>query len=226
MNPLSVTIDGLFVGRVQRLPNDSRTSAIDKTAVASPLILTRDGFEGDEQADRVRHGDPGKAVHHFPIENHERMQAAFPEARHLVPGGLGENISTRGLTAEDVCIGDIFQCGGATIQVSQPRSPCWKIDVRTGCEGVANHVAQHGLCGWYYRVLSSGKIGAGDTLMLIERPANTVSLAEFWHIARVGTPTLAQLEQMIALPGLDADWVCKLSDRVAWLRANPTGGKV
>jgi MOSC domain-containing protein YiiM len=115
----------------------------------------------------------------FPQEHHAALARAFPDARHLVPGGLGENLSTAGITEETACIGDIFALGSVRLQIAQPRTPCWKIDARCGVEGVAAHVAEHGIAGWYFRVLEPGECAAGDALIHLERAPAAVSLARF-----------------------------------------------
>ncbi|MFA5123985.1 MOSC domain-containing protein [Zavarzinia sp.] len=215
-----VAVDALFAGQVARLAGDSRSSAIVKTPVSGRRLLTAEGLAGDAQADRRVHGGVGKALHHYPAEHYARLAAAFAEARHLAPGGLGENISTRGMTEDDVCIGDIFRLGEARIQVSQPRTPCWKIDTRTACEGVAAFIAEHGLAGWYYRVLDAGEIAAGDRLEHIERPADAVTLAEFSRLVRQTRPSIAAVLRLAHANGLDPNWTAKLMQRAEWLRNN------
>lgn len=210
-------IDGLFAGRVARLAGDSRSSAIVKQRVDGPVRLGIEGLEGDEQADRRVHGGGEKALHHYPSEHYARLAQAFPDAQHLAAGGLGENLSTRGLDESSVCIGDTWQLGGALIQVSQPRSPCWKIDHRTGVEGMARFIAEHGLTGWYYRVLSPGTVGAGETLTLVERPAGAVSLARYWRTLRAHPPMPSALQRLAEAPGLAPDAVRKLRERIARL---------
>ncbi|MCX7163204.1 MAG: MOSC domain-containing protein [Rhodocyclales bacterium] len=215
-----VVVDGLFAGQVARLAGDSRSSAIVKTPVSGRCLLTAEGLTGDTQADRRVHGGGGKALHHYPAEHYALLATALPAAQHLVPGGLGENISTRGLTEHDVCIGDVFRLGGARIQLSQPRTPCWKIDHRTACEGVAAFIAEHGLAGWYYRVLEAGEIAAGDWLEHIERPADAVSLNEFWRVTHTPRPSIDALSRLANASGLDPQWAGKLMQRAAWLRDN------
>ncbi|WP_310449395.1 MOSC domain-containing protein [Sulfuritalea sp.] len=219
LNP-PVLIDGLYAGQVALLAGDSRSSAIVKSAVAGRRQLSADGLAGDTQADRRVHGGGGKALHQFPAEHHARLAAAFPAAQNLAPGGLGENLSTRGMTEEQVCIGDVFRLGGARIQVSQPRTPCWKIDRRTACEGVAAYIAEHGLAGWYYRVLAAGGVAAGDRLEHIERPADAVTLAEFWRVAGAPRPSIAALLRLAYASGLDPQWTGRLTQRAEWLRNN------
>ena len=219
LNP-PILVDALYAGQVALLAGDSRSSAIVKTAVAGRCLLTLEGLAGDTQADRRAHGGGGKALHQFPAEHYARLAAAFPAAQNLAPGGLGENISTRGLAEHDVCIGDIFRFGSARIQVSQPRTPCWKIDHRTACDGVAAFIAEHGLAGWYYRVLEAGEAGAGDRLEHLERPADAVTLSEFWRVIREPRPSLAALLRLAYANGLDAQWTAKLTQRAEWLRNN------
>jgi MOSC domain-containing protein YiiM len=218
-----IAIDGLFAGQVAQLKGDSRSSAIVKTVVRGRCQLTAEGLAGDTQADRGVHGGDGKALHHYPAEHYAQLAAAFPDAENFVPGGLGENISTRGLTEADVCIGDVFRIGSARIQVSQPRTPCWKIDTRTACEGVSAFIGEHGLAGWYYRVLATGGVAAGDWLEHIERPADAVTLAEFWRVIRAQRPTLEALLRLAYASGLDEAWTGKLMQRVEWLRTNGQG---
>jgi MOSC domain-containing protein YiiM len=219
----SIAVDGLFAGQIAQLAGDSRSSAIVKTLVSGRCLLSTAGLAGDTQADRRAHGGGGKALHQYPAEHYARLAAAFPEAQHLVPGGLGENLSTRGLTEEDVCIGDVFRLGDARIQVSQPRTPCWKIDHRTACDGVSAFIAEHGLAGWYYRVLQAGEVGAGDQLEHLERPADAVTLAEFWRVIRTPRPAIDALLRLAYASGLDAQWTGKLTQRTQWLRNNAQG---
>ena len=230
LNP-SIAVDGLFAGQVMRLEGDSRHSAIAKTRVAGlgrvtarvTVRVSVNGLAGDAQADRKAHGGPGKALHHFPVEHYARLAAAFPEARRLAPGALGENISTRDLTEATVCIGDVFRLGSVRLQVSQPRTPCWKIDHQMACEGVAVHIAEHGLAGWYYRVLEAGEIAAGDRLEHIEQPADGVTLAEFWRVTGMRRPSIDALSRLAYATGLEANWIGKLTQRIEWLRNNSDG---
>lgn len=214
-----VIVDGLFVGRVGLLPGESRGSAIAKTALAGPVTIGPEGLAGDEHADTRAHGGSEKAVHLFPREHYAALAQAFPEARHLQPGGLGENVSSRGLTEENTCIGDVFGLGSARLQVAQPRTPCWKIDARCGVEGVAAHVAQYGIAGWYFRVLEAGECVAGDLLVHLDRPTGAVTLARFNRSMAEHRPSLAALDRMATAPGLAPEWTRRIRERMARLAA-------
>lgn len=124
-------VDEVFVGKVRLLSIEGERSGIVKTPAAGPLMLTPTGLEGDEQADLRHHGGVDKALHHYPVEHYAVLAAEWPQCAAAVGAGfLGENISTRGLDEHALCIGDVLRIGEARVQVSQTRSPCWKIDLR------------------------------------------------------------------------------------------------
>jgi len=210
----------LFIGGLTRIPEHGQSTGIYKCTVAGPLDLAADGLRGDVQADRRVHGGPDKAVHHYAAENYPLLAARLPTiADQLVPGSIGENVSTTGFDESGVCIGDIFVLGRAVLQVSQPRSPCWKIDHRYACDGVARLIAETGLTGWYYRVLQPGRIAAGDTIELLERPNPWLTLADYWDTVSAHRPDAGLLARIAGAPGLAADKATRWRERAAWLRA-------
>ena len=218
----------LFAGGISHLP-DGEPTGIYKARVTSAITLGAEGFVGDAQADRRVHGGPEKAVHHYAAEHYAELAARFPFAADaFVPGALGENLSTLGLTEENVHAGDVFSLGEARLQVSQPRSPCWKINARFGGDkaeefNIARHVGLSGHTGWYYRVLKTGIVQPGDDLILIERQPGSISLAELGCLWREHRPSQARLEAAMATPGLNDAWREKIQRRLAWLRDAAAG---
>ncbi len=212
----------LFIGGLTRIDDAGQSTGIYKRRVAESILLTSEGFVGDVQADRRVHGGPEKAVHHYAAENYARLAEHFPTlAAQLIPGSIGENVSTCGWDEHKVCIGDTFRLGDTLIQVSQPRSPCWKIDHRYATDGIARRVAETGLTGWYYRVLAAGTVTLGSALEFVDRPPNAIALSELWETWRQHRPALEALRRISAAPGLTPAWRKKLIDRYDWLRANP-----
>lgn len=212
----SVRIEGLYAGGVSLVgPEQTRTGMV-KTA-RHRLVATADGISGDVQADRRVHGGPDKAVHHFPAEHYAALAAVFPAAGALLaPGALGENVSTRGWTEDDVAIGDVYATGAVRLQVTQPRSPCWKIDARLDQPGAARWIAAEGIAGWYCRVLAPGELDIGAELVLVDRADRAVSVRDFWQVVQQHRPDPERLRQLAALPGLAADWKRRLAERVGW----------
>ena len=214
-------IDQIFTGRVKLMLPDGEPSGIFKSAVDGPQHLGTNGLEGDEQADLRYHGGPEKALHQYPAEHYALLAQEWPQCASLLgPGVLGENISTRGMTEHDVCIGDVFGMGEARIQLSQPRSPCWKIDRRLKVDGASRFVEAAGVTGWYYRVLDEGRLCAGDEIVLLERPNPWLTLVHYWDTVMAHRPDPVALRQIAAAAGLAADKAQRWLERAAWLEAN------
>lgn len=177
---MSIGVISIQCGKAMPFREDGTLSAIDKQPVSGPVRVEKLGLAGDEQADLSVHGGPDKAIHHYPHDHYPWWSSQVGNVPILSrPGAFGENISTLGLTETNVCIGDVYRLGTATVQVSQGRQPCWKLDRRFG--GAAMNVAMIGSrrCGWYYRVVEEGEVAAGDTMTLVERPYPD------WSVARV-----------------------------------------
>lgn len=212
----------LFMGKIRALPESGRPSAIYKSEVWQAIEVTPLGLLGDEQADLRVHGGPDKAVHLYPAQHYARLRERFPDiTSQLVPGSLGENISADGLDEHAVQIGDIWRFGDARLQVCQPRSPCWKIDERFGCEGIAEFIARERLTGWYWRVLSPGTADPAAGLTLDEAASNSLTLGEGQNLMQQHRPALAALEQLAECPGIADNWRQKIVQRCHWLRQNP-----
>jgi len=52
-----------------------------------------------------------------------------PETPEVL-GTFGENLTTRGVLEADLNIGDKVRVGTALLQVTQPRMPCYKLQLR------------------------------------------------------------------------------------------------
>ena len=207
----------LFIGGIAPLPESGRPTGMFKHPVRQAVQLDGEGFAGDQQADRRVHGGPEKAVHLYPAAHYARLAAKFPEAAsELQPGSLGENISSPTLDETQVRVGDVFQLGDARLQLCQPRSPCWKIDDRFGCAGMAAYIAEQRLTGWYFRVLQPGTVAPEAGLDLVAA-ADAPTLAEAMALWAEHRPAPAALRKLAATPGIAAGWQRKIVDRLAWL---------
>lgn len=220
-NGMNTPVIAFFAGTVRPMPGDGRPTGIFKLQIDGPVEIGLEGLLKDAQADRRVHGGLEKAVHHFPLENHRRLASQFDEqAAGFVAGGMGENISTEGMTEENVCIGDIYSVGSVRLQVSQPRAPCWKIDAKFDHEGITRFVALQGIAGWYYRVLQAGSAQAGDVLTLIERNADPFTLRDWWNLSRTPRVSLDVLQRLADTPGLNPAYREKVLQRIDWLQRN------
>ena len=168
---MSWEILSVLTGKVRPFRGADEPSAIGKRPVASPVEVSPFGLAGDEQADLINHGGLDKAIHHYPADYYAFWREELDDHPLLAEaGGFGENISTLGLLESEACIGDRYRLGTALVEVSQGRQPCWKLGHRFGIAAVTARVVETRRSGWYYRVLEPGRVEAGDTLSLVERP--------------------------------------------------------
>jgi len=100
-------LEALLLGRAAPFGPAGELSAIQKRPVSGALALEHTGLPGDEHAEHG-HGGTDKALLHYPAEHYQMWRHRLPEF-NLTPGGLGENISTLGMTEDTVCIGDRYR---------------------------------------------------------------------------------------------------------------------
>ncbi len=205
----AATVLGL-VGRVLAgsavdYPRGER-SAIDKRPVDGPVQVGPLGLAGDEQGDPVYHGGPAKAVHHYAWDHYAWWRAELGALPVLdAPGAFGENISTTGITEDDVYIGDLIRIGSTMLRVSQGRRPCWKLGVRFGVPDMARRVLSTGRTGWYYAVVEPGLIRAGDEITVVDRPHPDWPMSRLLHLVLHRGGTVTELREAVELP-LPTSW--------------------
>lgn len=167
------TVGNLFLMEEGEAPRRVPT-AFDKKPVAASVRVTRLGLTGDEQADLAANGGVNKAVYAYPVEHYAfwsaQCLAALKRDVPLSAGAMGENLTISGLLEDEVWVGDQLQIGNALFQVTEPRVPCFKFNVRMGFSHASKAMLQSGATGFFLRVLKEGNIRAGDVLTLIAGP--------------------------------------------------------
>ncbi|BAI75182.1 MOSC domain-containing protein (plasmid) [Azospirillum sp. B510] len=203
-----ISVKAVLIGKALPFGRPNTVSAIAKHPVDAAVAIGPDGLAGDEQADRRHHGGPDKAVHHYPFDHYAAWRGELPAPTPPLDcaGAFGENLSTLGLTEEEVCVGDVFRIGTATLQVSQGRQPCWKLNHRFGVADMARRVQATGRTGWYYRVLEPGRTAAGDEIRLIDRPLPDWPLARILRAFYHDTGDIPTLTGITALGPLASGW--------------------
>lgn len=189
----------------------SWTSGIVKHRVTGAVHVDWINIEGDDQADRVHHGGPDKAINGYPSDHWMFWRETC--GLELTHGSFGENFTTEGADESDVCIGDIYRIGSVLVQVSQPRQPCWKLDRRWQVDGLAKRVQQTGRTGWYYRVLERGVIEAPAPLVRVERPHPEWTVARANQIMHHERGDRAAAAALAACDALAAGWKANLRAR-------------
>lgn len=195
----------VFVGKVRDY-DGSRPSAIGKIQVDGELTLGDLGLEGDEQAEKKIHGGPDHALCHYPREHYAHWARELPQQADLFCApAFGENLSTEGLTEKNVYIGDIFRWGEALIQVTQPRSPCFKLNYHFAVSDMAQLMQNSGKTGWLYRVVAGGRVSSDAPLTLVSRLSD-VSVHEAGAIAWQMPFDDDQYHRLLSAAGLSVSW--------------------
>ena len=195
------------------------SSIAKERVVAERLSLTELNLDGDDQSDRAVHGGVDKAVYAYPSEHLAGWAADLdqPDLPDSPTAPFGENISTRGVTEDEVCIGDVWRWGTAVLQVAQPRWPCQKLTLHRGTAAVGGLMRSTGRTGWYLRVLETGVVDVAGPITLVEpHPAAlSVRTANDAMLDRSLTDR-ANVEALAALDGVLADeWRVPLLERLA-----------
>ncbi|WP_420645636.1 MOSC domain-containing protein [Candidatus Leptofilum sp.] len=182
-------------------------SAIFRQSVNEPLLLEVTGLVGDKVADTKHHGSLDQAVCCHPLAHYDFWNDFYnlDGDTRLGPGGVGENWTLSGITESDICVGDTFQVGEATVQVSGPRYPCAKQQRKLKLPKFLNEVVATLRTGFYLRVLEPGVVVVGDELKLVERPypSHTIQcINEQAH--RTLEPQIAR--QLLEIPELASPW--------------------
>ncbi len=203
----------VYIGEVQ-VTQSCGNSAIYKRQVDGLLSLEQLGLVGDEQAEKRFHGGPDRALCHYPSEHYQFWINAYPEFESVfTPPAFGENISTQGMTEENVFIGDIFSWGDARIQVTQPRSPCYKLNGLTGIENFSQVMQDNGRCGWLYRIIKTGSVSSQMPIKLLSRNSD-VSVQEAIMIAFHAPYDEELYQRLLSAAGLSASWSLTMQNRL------------
>ena len=216
--PVAGVVAGVFVGRPRPLgQRRGRTvrSAIAKTRVDAPEVeLGTTNLAGDRQADLRVHGGPDKAVYVYPLDHYPAWR---DEGVAVDAGDMGENLALAGLTERDVLLGDVLRWGDALVQVSQPRSPCYKLALHTGRRDIAPRMIATARCGWYLRVLTPGSVPTSGTVELVEREPGSPSVHDAFTVmfAADGERDPVLAERVLASPALAEGWRTPLAARLS-----------
>jgi MOSC domain-containing protein YiiM len=91
---------------------------------------------------------------------------------------FGENLTTEGLHESGVYIGDRYQVGTTELIVTQPRVPCYKLGIRFGRPEMIKRFLHSGRSGFYFAVAQEGEVKAGDSIEILSRQADSLSISD------------------------------------------------
>ena len=195
---LSVNVGGV---REFDFNGQPAVSAIWKSPVAGRVAALGVNLQGDDQADRGAHGGPDKAVYAYAIEDGRWWETEL--GRPLECGEFGENLTTEGIDVNGALVGERWEVGGAVLEVSEPRVPCWRLGVRMEDKLFPRRFTEAGRPGTYLRIVAEGELGAGDEIRVIERPDHGLTIGD---IFRIYTVNRDEADRLLSVPQLSAAW--------------------
>jgi MOSC domain-containing protein YiiM len=197
-------------------------TSIFKTPVDRRLRVTTLNIEGDEQSDLTVHGGVDKAVYVYAAEHYEFWRRELPKA-DLPWGVFGENLTCDGLTEAQVLIGDRFRVGSAEFVVTQPRLPCFKLGIRLGRPDFLKRFLQSGRTGFYFSVSREGDVGPGDSIELVAKATDGLTVADVVNLYTVDQRNQELLRRATQSSVLPESWKDYFRKRLRVPDAGRTG---
>jgi len=183
----------------------SVNTGIFKKPVSGRIVLRSLNLDGDRQADLSVHGGPYKAIYAYPSEHYDYWRRDLPEM-DLPWGMFGENFTTEGLAEDDLYVGDRFKIGSCTVMVRQPRMPCYKLEVKFQRDDIIERFLRSGRSGFYFSVEEEGEVENGDSLDLVSRNADGITIAEVNRLFVREKYNRDLLQKAIATADLPETW--------------------
>ncbi|MEI3606210.1 MOSC domain-containing protein [Pseudogracilibacillus sp. SE30717A] len=213
-------IKQLRTGKVKQMGTENANDPLErpwksgmfKKEQEGKILLTKTGLTSDEVADTKVHGGPEKALFAYPILHYFYWREELNV--DIDAGAMGENLVMEEADEFTTYIGDTYRFGDAIIQVSQPRQPCWKPARRFKVLDFALRIQKSGKTGWYYRVIEEGKVEAGSSLELLERPYPEWSIAACNEVMHVNKSDLHLTYELASCPLLAENWRHRLQRRL------------
>jgi len=187
-------------------------TAIFKDPVDGAVRIGELNLAGDKQADLTVHGGPEKAVYAYPSEHYEYWRKELPKVA-FSPGKFGENLTTEGLGEDTLCIGDRLRIGPAVLVVTQPRLPCYKLEVRFGRDDMIKRFLASGRSGFYFSIVEPGEVSGGSEIEILSRDASGVTVADIQQLYLGENRDQELLQSAINVSALPENWKGSLLQR-------------
>ena len=191
------------VGAVREFEYNGRParSAIWKSPVAGRVAVRGVNLAGDDQADRRAHGGPDKAVYAYAAEDLGWWAQEIGRPLHC--GELGENLTAESIDVNGALVGERWAIGTTVLEISEPRVPCWRLGVRMNDKLFPRRFTEALRPGAYLRILVEGDVGAGDEIVVVDRPAHEVTVRD---VLRIYAFDRHEVGRLLAIPGMSESW--------------------
>jgi MOSC domain-containing protein YiiM len=111
----------------------------------------------------------------------------------------------------DKAIGQRLQVGTGTLEVSQPRAPCWKLGMKMEDPAFPKRFTHGQRPGAYLRIIKEGSLAAEDALDVLEPPRHDVTVGD---VFRIFSRDRGEAERLLSVPELSQDWKDWASEQI------------
>jgi MOSC domain-containing protein YiiM len=188
------------IGKQETLdtPNGAVQTGIIKKPVATPVDVTELGIVGDAIVDTSVHGGLDQALYLYSQEDYDWWSERL--GKTLSPGTFGENLTLSNFGDAPLTIGDRLQIGDVIIEISAPRTPCFKLATRMGDPAFIKDFVQAARTGAYARVIKIGAISAGGDVILIKTTNDFPSVNDVFKNCHSKNPDMNIVQKSLASP--------------------------
>jgi ferredoxin-NADP reductase/MOSC domain-containing protein YiiM len=195
------------VGLPKNVPWHDRTvyTGVWKHPVDGRSMVRRLNIDGDGQGDLNGHGGEQRAVLVYQLSSYRHWQQHFGRD-DLSYGMFGENLTVDGLPDDEVCIGDRYRIGDAEFEVTQPRVTCYRVGLRLSEPEMPALLVSHHRPGFYMRVITEGRIQAGDSIVQTRTGPGALSVADTDALLYLPGRDTGKLRVALQIPALSPGW--------------------
>lgn len=190
------------------------STGIFKEPVNGRVMVRKLNVEGDGQADLTVHGGVYKAVYAYDLENILYWRRVL-DRDDIGFGHFGENFTVEGMPDDRIHIGDVFRVGGALLEVTQPRVPCFKLEMKMDLPGFSRQFITSGRLGFCFRVLEEGDVGAGDVMERVQTGPEKITVWDFARLYFFDYDNLEKIRRLLRIPAVPPDWVRVFEEMLA-----------
>jgi MOSC domain-containing protein YiiM len=158
------------------------------------------GLQGDFIGDKQYHGGDDQAVYAYAREDLDTWERELE--RNLDNGMFGENFTTEGLDLTGAIVGERWHVGadGLVLEVSRPRIPCRTFATWLSIRGWVKTFTKAATPGAYLRVVESGTVRGGDSIVVVDRPDHDVTVGLVFRAMTLEPELLPRVLEADALP--------------------------
>ena len=189
-------------------------TSIFKEPIDGRVTVRQLNLDGDRQADLAVHGGKEKAIYVYSAEYYQYWREQLPGVE-LAWGAFGENFTVEGLLDTTVAIGDRLRVGTVLCKVTQPRIPCFKLNIKFARTDMIQRFSDGNRSGFYLSVIEEGEVTAGDPITVLERDEQQITVTDIARLFAQDSADLSALKRGVTSNELPTKLRTSLQNKVA-----------